>query len=139
MKKLLSRLPGIHALAVAAWLGCLVQIITVSAAQASADIPLNHWAYEAVERLWALDLIDRAMLVQKPYSRMQAAKYVARAVERIRADKIPVDGREAIAEPVLARLLKELRPELIRLGVMRGAPEEKAGWLRRRRHRHGRR
>ena len=55
-----------------------------SAAQASADIPLNHWAYEAVERLWALDLIDRAMLVQKPYSRMQAAKYVARAVERIR-------------------------------------------------------
>ena len=130
MKKLLSRLPGIHALAVSAWLGCLMQIITVSAAQASADIPLNHWAYEAVERLWALDLIDRAMLVQKPYSRMQAAKYVARAVERIRADKIPVDGREAIAEPVLARLLKELRPELIRLGVMRGAPEEKAGWLR---------
>ena len=74
MKKLLSRWPGFHSLAVAALLGCLVQIISVPAAHASSDIPLHHWAYDAIERLTAMNIIDRAMLTQRPYSRMQAAK-----------------------------------------------------------------
>ncbi len=130
MKHCLSRLPGVHALTVAAWLGCLVQIITVPAAHASSDLPLHHWAYDAIERLTAMDIIDRAMLIQKPYSRMQAAKYVARAVEQIRTDKIAIDGREVVAEPLLERLTYELRPELIRLGVIRAGPEDKSGPVR---------
>ncbi|MGH7206962.1 MAG: capsule assembly Wzi family protein [Nitrospiraceae bacterium] len=87
-------------------------------AQASVNLPLHHWAYEAIERLTALGVIDRAMVVPKPYSRKQAAKYVARAIEGVRADQVPLDGREAIAEPLLDRLMRELRPELTDLGAI---------------------
>ncbi|PWT71661.1 MAG: hypothetical protein C5B60_10655, partial [Chloroflexi bacterium] len=87
-------------------------------ALASVNLPLHHWAYDAIERLTALGIIDSAMVVAKPYSRKQAAKYVARAIERIRADEIKPDGRKVLAEPLLERLMKELRPELMDLGVV---------------------
>src|SRR5207237_134710 len=82
------------------------------------NLPLHHWSYEAIERLTALGVIDRAMVVAKPYSRKQAAKYVARAIERIRADQIPADGREVLAEPLLERLMQFLQPELVELGAI---------------------
>jgi hypothetical protein len=93
-------------------------VLPVSLARASVNIPLHHWAYEAIERLTNLGIIDRAMVVTKPYSRKQAAKYVARAIERIRADEIREDGREALAEPLLERLMAEFRPELMDLGAI---------------------
>lgn len=99
-------------------------------ASASSNVPLHHWSYDAIERLVALDLIDRAMVVAKPYSRLQAAKYIARAVELVRADQVPMDGREEIAEPLLGRLMVEFRPELIRLGVVRGSAGDKVGQVR---------
>ena len=113
-------------------IGCLMllQAIRPPAGLASADLPVGHWAYEAIERLTALSVIDRAMVVQKPYSRKQAATYVARAIERIRADQIASDGREAVAEPLLARLTAEFRPELIRLGTLKPSPQDRQGALR---------
>src|SRR3989441_12188192 len=93
-------------------------IMTSSAALASVNLPLHHWAYEAIERLVALGIIDRAMVVSKPYSRKQAAKYVARALERIRADQVPAGGQQAIAEPLLERLMQVLKPELVELGAV---------------------
>lgn len=97
---------------------------------ASVNLPLHHWVYGAIERLTALGIIDRAMVVPKPYSRKQAAKYVARAIERIRADRVPLDGQEALAEPLLERLMKELRPELVDIGVVRGSPAAANGAIR---------
>lgn len=70
------------------------------------------------------------MVVAKPYSRREAAKYVARAVRRIRDDKIPLDGREALAEPPLDRLMTELNPELVDLGVLPRLPGTKTGAIR---------
>ena len=99
-------------------------------ALASSNLPLHHWGYDAIERLIALGVIDRALIGAKPFTRMQAAQYVARAIERVRADEVELDGREAIAEPLLERLLAEFRPELIRLGTVRARPEDKAGALR---------
>ena len=96
------------------WLSVLIGIGVLGAAgaaQASVNVPLHHWTYEAIEQLVALRVIDRAMLVPKPYSRKQAAKYVAQAIRRVRADQVPLDGREAIAEPLLYRLAHEFRPE----------------------------
>ena len=106
------------------WLVRLVAIavvlvgLPVSEAGAAVNLPLHHWSYEAIERLTALGVIDRAMVVPKPYSRKQAAKYVARAIERMRGDENAPDGREAIAEPLLNRLFLFFRPELIDLKVM---------------------
>lgn len=87
-------------------------------AHASVNLQLHHWVYEAVDRLVALRLIDRAMISTKPYSRLQAAKYVATAIERIRANEVKADGREVIAEQWLNRLMTELRSELERLGTL---------------------
>src|SRR5207249_2510316 len=99
-------------------------IMTNSTAVASVNLPLHHWSYEAIERLVALGVIDRAMVVAKPYSRKQAAKYVSQALERIRADQVPSDGREVLAEPLLDRLLKYLQPELVDLGAISVRSEE---------------
>lgn len=96
-------------------------------AAASSNVPLHHWSYDAIERLAGLELIDRAILGSKPYSRKQAAEYVARAVERIRQDAVEVDGREAIAEPLLERLMQEYRPELVRMGVVRRSDGDAQG------------
>ncbi len=97
---------------------------------ASVNLPLHHWVYEAIERLTALDIIDRAIVVPKPYSRKQAAKYVARAIERVRSDGVAADGRELLAEPLLERLVHSLRPELIDLGVLK--PRDRRDGLNRR-------
>ena len=96
-------------------------------AYASVNLPLHHWAYDAIERLTAMGVIDRAMVVAKPYSRKQAATYVARAMQRIRSDEVEIDGREAVAEPLLDRLMKELGPELVSLGAVDPPREAKAG------------
>ena len=105
-------------------------VMTGSAVEASVNLPLHHWAYEAIERLTALGVIDRAMVVPKPYSRKQAAKYVARAIERIRADQVPLDGREVLAEPLLDRLMQEFRSELMDLGVIAGTTGKSRGAVR---------
>ena len=99
-------------------------------AQASVNLPLHHWAYEAIERLNTLGIIDHAMVVAKPYSRKQAAKYVARAIERIRADEIRADHRQVLAEPLLERLMAEFRPELMDLGTIARKRSETAQTVR---------
>ena len=67
---------------------------------ASVNLPLHHWAYDAIERLTVLGIIDYALLTPKPYSRKEAAKMISRAIEQIRADRIGVDGRSKVAEPL---------------------------------------
>lgn len=111
-------------------LGLFLWLISGGAALASSNLPLHHWGYDAIERLIALEVIDRALVGAKPFTRMQAAQYVARAIERVRTDEVALDGREAIAEPLLERLLVEFRPELIRLGTIRARPEDKSGSVR---------
>lgn len=97
------------------WAAAAAGLLACVTAHASADLPLRHWAYQDIERLTALGVIERAMVSAKPYSRKLAARYVARGLRRADADG---DPREALAAPLLARLARELRPELIRLGVV---------------------
>jgi Capsule assembly protein Wzi len=75
-------------------------VLAGGSAYANVNLPLHHWAYEAIERLSAMGMIERAMLGAKPYSRNQAAKYVAQALEHGGTD------------PLLYRLRQEFRSEL---------------------------
>jgi hypothetical protein len=112
------------------WLIALVvaaSLLMRTEAQAGVNLPLHHWAYEYIERLTALGAIDRAMVTAKPYSRKLAAKYVARAIQRTDVER---DGHEVVTAPLLARLVRELRPELIQLGVIEPADGEKPGLIR---------
>lgn len=94
------------------------------------NLPLHHWAYDAIERLTAMGVIDHAMVVSKPYSRKEAAKYVARAIERVRAGQVSADGGETVAEPLLDRLMAEFRSELMDLGTLARSSEQKRGLVR---------
>jgi hypothetical protein len=82
----------------------VLSMMAVARAYGAVDLPLHHWAYEDIERLAAMGVIDRAMLGSKPYSRKEAAKYVARAIERA--------GGDRLAESLLGRLTREFRTEL---------------------------
>ena len=123
------------------WLARTVQMLAVLAvgalallradeATASVNIPLHHWTYEAIERLTDLGVIDKAMLATKPYSRKEAARYVARALERVRHDQVAADGTEVIAQPLLERLMREFRPELIGLNALTPTKEDKVRAVR---------
>jgi len=102
-------------------LAALVIILTLirsEPARASVNLPLHHWTYEAIERLTDMGIIDRAMVTTKPYSRKEAARYVARALDLVRKDQVAADGREAIAQSLLGRLVREFRPELMDLNAI---------------------
>ncbi len=86
--------------------GCLWLGIALDA-QASVNLPLHHWAYEAIERLAAMGIIDKAMVVPKPYSRKEAAIYVGRAIERVRANDIPRNWAEGIHDQAVPRQIRK--------------------------------
>lgn len=107
-----------------------VSLLVANPVLASVNLPLHHWAYDAIERLTVLGIIDQGLLTPKPYSRKEAARLIARAIERIRADKIGEDGRQAIAEPLLNRLVVEFRAELISVGTLKKRAGESSGLIR---------
>jgi len=89
------------------------------------NIPLKNWGgfslyedavYDDLERLVTAGLADRTLLNTKPISRVEAARMVARAIERIRRDEGGLNTRRDL-EPVLDRLIEEFKPELAGLGV----------------------
>lgn len=89
-----------------------------SDAEASVNLPLHHWAYEAIERLTAMGVIDRAIVGAKPYSRRQAARYVAQAGEQVRAGNASSELGEGVADALLSRLAGEFHTELVGLGAL---------------------
>ncbi len=88
--------------------------------EASVNLPLHHWAYDAIERLAALGVIDGAMVGTKPYSRTEAARLVARGIERIKSNQVSGDLGEGEADVLMARLSEEFKGEL-------GLPGERPG------------
>jgi hypothetical protein len=105
-------------------------LLWAAMAEASVNLPLHHWTYEAIDRLVAMGLVNDAMVVSKPYSRKQAARYVARALERIEGASDSMEGQRALAEPLLERLVGEFRPELADLGAVPSASGASGSWFR---------
>ena len=95
-------------------------ILSGGGARASVNLPLHHWTYEAIGRLVAMGVIDRAMVVPKPYSRKQAARYVAQAAQRASSEQKSLAGQEEVVGPLMYRLVREFRSELSDLRVMPG-------------------
>ena len=103
---------------------------THALAQGRTDIPLKNWGgfavyrdavYDDLERLVTAGLADRVILDTKPLSRIEAARIVARAIEKIRNDDAGAYNARLDLEAVLGRLTEEFRPELQKLGVSTGA------------------
>jgi hypothetical protein len=90
------------------------------------NLPLKNWGgfslyrdavYDDLERLVTAGLADRTLLNTKPISRVEAARIVARAIERIRRDESGGLNTRRDLEPVLDRLMEEFKTELAGLGV----------------------
>lgn len=99
-------------------------VVAGGTAHASVNLPLHHWVYDAIDRLATMGLIDRAMITAKPYSRKQAAKYVAQAIDKASTPQLQLDSQEATVGLLLPRLLQEFQNELGDLGAV---PKPKGG------------
>jgi hypothetical protein len=77
---------------------------SIAAAQATTDLPLSDEAHRRLSRLIALDLVDTAIVGQRPYSRREAARMVASARRAM-----ATAPRPAAAEHLVASLERELR------------------------------
>lgn len=97
-------------------------------AESSVNIPLHHWAYDALEVLNRAGLTDGSGLSTKPITRMDAARLLQIAIERIQEDGVqfsPFDeARQKRAEDAMDRLVEEFRAELIKLGVTTVAKDD---------------
>lgn len=78
---------------------------------ASPYVPLDSWVYPALERLAALGYVDSAYVGQRPWTRMECARLLEEAEERLRV------GNETGREPerLLGALVTEFADETRRL------------------------
>lgn len=106
----------------------LAVVVASSSAWAAdrTNIPLRNWGgfsvsrdavYDDLERLVTAGLADRVLLSTKPLSRIEAARMIARAIEKIRRDEAGEYNTRRDLEAVLDRLAEEFRSELASLGV----------------------
>lgn len=82
----------------------------------STNVPLDHWSYDAVEKLAGYGLIDSAMLTVKPLSRVEMARHIAQAMYRLKHAEDP----PAVLSAIVERLQREFAGELILLGAAEG-------------------
>jgi len=130
-------------------------LVAPAFAQPFADVPTDHWAYDAIAELAAKGLIegypDGAFRGDRAMTRYEMAMVVARLLARIEAIKIPplppdlvrradlakADAANAAARAaitkklaIVQRLVAEFRAELAALGVRVTAVEEELAAIR---------
>src|SRR5574337_122363 len=120
------------ALAVAAIL--VLAVASPVFAQPFADVPTDHWAFDAIAELAAKGIIegfpDGTFKGDRGVSRYEVAIIVARILARIEAIKIPAPAPAGAPQvtrtdvQTIQRLVNEFRAELAALGVRTTAVEE---------------
>src|SRR3989338_10999428 len=93
---------------------CLIGLIcsiSVCYAESSANIPPHHWAYDALETLARAGFTDNCGLSTKPITRMDAARLVQIAIDRIQNEKKEIspfnETKIERSEDALDRLIGE--------------------------------
>ncbi|MCF6157489.1 MAG: capsule assembly Wzi family protein [wastewater metagenome] len=103
----------------------LLPVSSLSAADRT-NIPLKNWGgfainrswiYDALERIVLAGLADQVLLNTKPLSRVEAAKIIAQAVQRIQQDQTGNYNNRGYLEEILYKLIEEFGPELAEIGV----------------------
>jgi len=82
----------------------------------STNVPLDHWSYDAVEKLANYGYIDSAMLAMKPVTRVEMARHITQARHQFDREDAP----PAILSSLLDRLTREFKAELILIGAIDG-------------------
>jgi hypothetical protein len=109
----------------------LVALVAPAGAQPFADVPTNHWAYDAIAELAAKGLIegypDGTFKGDRAMTRYEMAMVVARLLARIESIQIPAPPKPEVTKAdleAIQRLVNEFRAELAALGVRVTAIEE---------------
>lgn len=84
--------------------GLLCLAAPAFAVSVSAPLPLDSWVYPALDKLEGLGLIDSSLKGSRPYTRLEAARLTAAALQ----------NRQDMRLPVARELLRELEIELRR-------------------------
>lgn len=79
----------------------------------STNVPLDHWSYNAVDKLVGCGLIDGAMMNTKPVSRIEMARHVAEAIDK--SQQLQIANEVILA--ILERLKSEFAAELALIGA----------------------
>jgi len=129
------------ALAIAATL--VLTVISPAFSQPFADVPTDHWAFDAIAELAAKGIVegypDGTFKGDRAMTRYEMAMVVARLLARVEAIKIPGAPPPTKIPPAevgradiqtLQRLINEFRAELAALGVRVTAVEEELAALR---------
>src|SRR2546427_10018548 len=101
----------------------VLAVVSPAFAQPFADVPTDHWAFDAIAELAAKGIIegfpDGTFKGDRGVTRYEVAMIVARILARIEAIKIPAPAAAAPAPQVtradvqtIQRLVKEFRAEL---------------------------
>lgn len=77
----------------------------------------RSWIYDALEKIVLAGLADQVLLNTKPLSRVEAARIVAQAVQRLELDESGDYNHRDYMEDLLYRLVKEFGSELSEMGV----------------------
>jgi hypothetical protein len=117
--------------AVALAAAVMFAMVAPAFAQPFADVPTNHWAYDAIAELAAKGLVegypDGTFKGDRAMTRYEMAMVVARLLARIESIQIPAPAPPQVTAADLAtiqRLINEFRAELAALGVRVTAIEE---------------
>src|SRR2546422_5087938 len=114
----------------------VLAVVSPAFAQPFADVPTDHWAFDAIAELAAKGIIegfpDGTFKGDRGVTRYEVAMIVARILARIEAIKIPAPSAPAAPAPqvtradvqTIQRLVNEFRAELAALGVRVTAVEE---------------
>ncbi len=89
-------------------------LILLSSGFISTNVPLDHWSYEAIDKLIGQGLIDCAMISTKPVTRIEMARHIAEAIQKSQQ----LNEKNEITSAILNRLTREFRAELITIGLI---------------------
>ena len=125
------KLGNMRTIAVIAAAALVFATVAPAFAQPFADVPTNHWAYDAIAELAAKGLIegypDGTFKGDRAMTRYEMAMVVARLLARIESIQIPAPTPPEVTKAdidAINRLVNEFRAELAALGVRTTAIEE---------------
>lgn len=91
-----------------------------------ANVPLDHWSYDAVNRLVAQGIIKDISIYTRPYTRYEMAKFIAQALAFRQIGKVTLSSHN---NKLLDKLSSEFSEELAFLGIEVPEKKEKKSFI----------
>lgn len=101
--------------------------------QASVNVNPNDWVYRDIQKLVANGLVDKIIWGQRPFSRREVARITGDAIRSLprledqlndpnvsKKKKQKIANRLAYLRPIIERLIKRFKEELIQLDYLKG-------------------